>query len=75
MKLKEAVSKGSLDTFHYSRTFYSVWFSSLPAASRFFSDEFRKIIEKTLPVKQPLSKYYHLTSFSLFERFCSEQEN
>jgi len=42
MKPKEAVSKGSLDTFHYSRTFYAVWFSSLPAASRFFSDEIRK---------------------------------
>jgi len=24
----EAVSKGSLDTFHYSRAFYSAWFSS-----------------------------------------------
>jgi hypothetical protein len=24
---KEAVSQGSLDTFHYSRTFYFLWFS------------------------------------------------
>jgi hypothetical protein len=40
-KIKEAVSKGSLDTLYYSRTFYSVWFSS------FFYDEIRKIIEKT----------------------------
>jgi len=41
----QAVSKGSLDTFHYSRTFSLVF--------EFFSDVIRKIIEKTLFAKQP----------------------
>jgi len=43
-----AVSKSSLDKFHYSRILYFLWFSS------FFSDGIRKIIEKILLVRQPL---------------------
>jgi hypothetical protein len=42
----EAVLKGSLDTFHYSRTFYFFWSSSLPAASRFFLTESEKLSRK-----------------------------
>jgi hypothetical protein len=51
---KVAVLKGSLDTFHYSGTFYLFWFSSLPAAISFFLMESEKVIEETFLVRQPL---------------------
>jgi hypothetical protein len=47
MKIRVGDSKGSLDTFHYSRTFFCLVFE-LACGKQVFSDGIRKIIEKTL---------------------------